>query len=229
MIVVVGSRFDAAARAIVDRWPGGEARLLTADDLTVAGWRWSADAGAHEVAVVSGQHVRCDSIRGVLTRRPAVLPLELTAIADADRSYVAAETTAFLAAWLSNLRCPVLNRPCGSCLSGPNWTIERWLITAAGLGIAVRPCRRTVPAVAPAGTDAATERVDRVVVVGSEVVGNIDARRADAAMRLARAAGADLFEARFCGAELVAATTCPDLTDPATLAGVVRAFSACCA
>jgi hypothetical protein len=228
MIVVVGSQFDAAARAIVDRWPGGEARLLTADDLTVAGWRWSADADARAVAVVSGQRIDSDSIRGVLTRRPAVLPLELTAIADADRSYVAAETTAFLVAWLSSLSCPVLNRPCGSSLWGPNWTIDRWLITAAGLGIAVRPFRRTVPAVAPASTDVLIEPVTRVVVVGSEVVGDIDERRADAAMRLARAAGIDLLEARFCGAELVAATTCPDLMDPATLAAVVRVFSACC-
>ena len=71
MIVVVASRFDAAAREMVGRWPGGGACLLTADDLTVAGWRWSDDPRVEDFAVVSGHRVRTGTIRGVLTRRPA--------------------------------------------------------------------------------------------------------------------------------------------------------------
>src|SRR5215469_1265296 len=109
MIVVVGSRFDSVTRDLVERWPGGQAHLLTADDLTSAGWRWWDEARSDGVAVVAGRRVRVQSIRGVLTRRPTVLPQELVAIAEADRDYVASETTAFLVAWLSSLSCPVLN------------------------------------------------------------------------------------------------------------------------
>jgi hypothetical protein len=226
MIVVVGSRFDAAARDLVERWPEGKAHLLTADDLTAAGWRWSDDGRTEAVAVVSGRRVRVQSIRGVLTRRPAVLPQELTTIAEADRSYVAAETTAFLTAWLSSLSCPVLNRPRGGCLSGPNWTIDLWLCTAVRLGIPVRPCRRAVPAPASApAQEAPVDRLDRVVVVGSEVFGEVGAAQADDARRLACAAGVDLLEAQFCGPELIAATCWPDLAAPRTFEAVARYFA----
>jgi len=226
MIVVVGSRFDAAARALVERWPGGDAQLLSAEDLTTAGWQWSANARDEAIAVVSGRRVRVASIRGVLTRRPAVLPQELTAIAEVDRGYVAAETTAFLTAWLSNLSCPVLNRPQGGCLSGPNWTIDKWLCTAVRLDLPVRPCRRTVPAAASAPEQAGSlDRLDRVVVVGSEVFGGVGSARGDDARRLACAAGVDLLEAQFSGSELIAATCWPDLAVPRTFEAVARYFA----
>jgi hypothetical protein len=226
MIVVVGSRFDTAARALVERWPGGDAHLLTADDLTTAGWRWSDNARTEAIAVVSGRRVPVASIRGVLTRRPAVLPQELTAIAEADRGYVAAETTAFLTAWLSNLSCPVLNRPQGGCLAGPNWAIDKWLCTAARLGMPVRSCRRVVPASVSVPAQAGTvDRLDRVVVVGSEVFGGLGSARVDDARRLARAAGVELLEAQFSGPELIAATCWPDLAEPRTFEAVARYFA----
>ena len=226
MIVVAGSRFDAAARELVEQWPGGEAQLLTADDLTTAGWRWTNEAPSEGTAVVSGRRVRVQSIRGVLTRRPAVLPQELVTIAEADRCYVAAEITAFLMAWLSSLSCPVLNRPQGGCLSGPNWRIDQWLRTASSIGIPVRPIVRAVPAPAPGPVrEAPSHRLDRVVVVGSEVFGDISAARADEARRLAFAAGVELLEAQFHGPELTAATCWPDLRAPRTFQAVVGYFA----
>lgn len=225
MIVVVGSRFDAAACEVVERWPGGKARLLTIEDLTMAGWQWSDDGQTRFTAVVSGSVVDVESIRGVLTRRPAVLPQELTTIAHADRGYVAAEITAFLTVWLSTLTCPVLNRPRDGCLSGPNWTVEQWLRTAASLGIAVRPCRRVVPEVATSpAQEGACDMLDRVVVVGPNVFGEVCDARADEARRLARAAGVHLLEARFCGPELITATCWPDLASPDKVEAVDRYF-----
>lgn len=224
MIVVLASRFDTAARDLVHRWPSGGARLLTADDLTTAGWQWLDGAQDNGRAIVSGQLVNCKAIRGVLTRRPAILPQELTAIAEADRAYVAAEITAFLTAWLSSLTCPVVNRPRGGCLSGPNWTIERWLMTAARLGINVRPSRRTVPAQAPSGGLMSDERI-RVTVVGSEIIGIDDQPRANATRLLAQAAGVELLDAYFQGRELIGATCSPDLSDPSIFEALTRRFN----
>ena len=84
----------------------------------------------------------------MLTRVPAVFEDELTDIMFSDRSYVAAEMTAFLLFWLSRLRCPVLNEPTATCLAGRYWRREQWIDQAARAGIAVHAfpagCARTL-------------------------------------------------------------------------------------
>ena len=88
----------------------------------------------------------------MLVRRPWMFQKEPTHIAAADREYVAAEMNAFLLCWLASLRCPVLNRPTTTCLSGPLWSEQHWVHAAAGVGMQVRSLRVCVPAQAPAET-----------------------------------------------------------------------------
>ena len=158
MLVVVAGRHDATARAFVERHAGAGIALLTGDDLSRPGWRFSlgnGGPGADGSAVVGGRQVATTDIAGVLTRLPHVTEAELPAIVPEDRTYVAAEMTAFLLAWLSALRCPVLNPPTATCLAGPYWWPAQWVRVAHGLGIPVRPVRLLAgPDRSPSGGEA---------------------------------------------------------------------------
>jgi hypothetical protein len=239
MLLVIAHRSDAAAQALVTRWAAVDAARLTADDLSRPGWRYRLGTVAHWRAVLAGHSVATSEISGVLTRLPAIAEQELRGIAPEERSYVAAEMTAFLRAWLSALPCPVLNRPSPTCLGGPGWRPERWTLAAASLGLpttAVR--RRAVPPVS--GRLAADEGSPAsgppdppsvpVTVVGERCLGTVDEALAEQAQLLARAAGADLLVVRFSGAEagsrFVGADLWPDISDPAVADAVLDHFSA---
>src|SRR5229473_654434 len=124
MLVVLAHRYDQEARELVSRWSASGACLLTSADLSCKGWRHSSEESAASTALVSGRVVHVDQISGVLTLLPGVFEEELVDIVPSDRSYVAAEMTAFLLCWLSTLQCPVLNRPTPTCLSGLYWRQE---------------------------------------------------------------------------------------------------------
>ena len=70
--------------------------------------------------VAGGSVFPVSEVTGVLTRRPHVFEVELMQVAVEDRPFVAAEINAFLLAWLSSLRCPVINRPSGTCPLRPS-------------------------------------------------------------------------------------------------------------
>jgi hypothetical protein len=198
MIVVVGSRHDAAATALVAAWSGDDAALLSADDHIAAGWVIDPAAPARGVAVVAGQTVDIAEIRGVLTRRPSVLAEELVAIDAEDRAYVAAEVNAMLVAWLGALPCPVVNRPTPTSLCGAGWGTVEWRRAAARCGFHL--ARR------PAG------RLQRVVVCGDRVFGARSIATKQRACALARAADVTLLEVQLAAGRFVAASSCPDLS-----------------
>ena len=188
MLLVVADPRDATAASLVDRWERHAARLLRPADLTCGGWRHEPGAPERGQAVVGGDAVPCREIRGVLTRLPAVDPATLGHADEALGAFVAAEMTAFLLAWLTSLRCPVVNRPRPTCLAGPGWSRERWLLRARALG---QPVSSDAPGDAPPSV---------TVACGSCSDGGRPAlgRRAQA---LAAAAGADILAVTFAGAD----------------------------
>ena len=147
MLVILANCGNRSAELLAERWSHLGARLLTPSDLSLEGWRVAYGTDDRRLdrwstAVVGGEVVPTDQITGVLTRLPAVFEHELMTVVPEDRAYVAAEMTAFLLAWLTQLPCPVLNRPTATGLSGPNWRRERWVAVAAQLGIPARSVRR---------------------------------------------------------------------------------------
>jgi hypothetical protein len=202
VLVVLAGREDLPARRLVAGWPG-TARVLTCRDLCRPGWRYRP--GRRDgTAVIDGESVEVAEVEGVLTRLPAAMPWELREIDGKDRHYVASEMNACLVAWLSELECPVLNRPAPWSLMGPPWTPERWTLEARRLGIPVVEVRSVVadlPATAlPVAESPAPESgrdITSVTVVGRRVIGDTTGIRGDAALRLAGAAGVQLLRVHF--------------------------------
>jgi hypothetical protein len=230
MLVIVAGPRDATARALVARWTAHDARLLTCDDLSVAGWNYAPTDPAASTAVVGGCPVAVTDVVGVLTRLPGVSAEMLPHIDPADRSYVATEMHAFLVSWLNALPCPILNRPSPDCLVGPYWRREKWVRKAAHLGIPVVPVQRSTQASAISAPNlAATTYGVTVTVVGSHVVGDVAPALARHARELAVAAGVELLGVQFdgttTGSRFLDATLWPDVADDAVAAALLDHFN----
>lgn len=216
MIVVVAGDRDDAARSLVARWGAYDAQVITPAGLSAAGWRCYSHSLNHSTCVRGGRVVDARDISGVVTRLAWVTEYDLPHIRQPDRSYVAAEMTAFLLWWLASLDCPVINRATPTGLAGPNWRAEQWTHCAAGLGIPVRPVRRTVN---PAGSSSAPEPAlasVKVTIVGNRCLGSEEGLITSRARRLASAADAHLLEVEFSGTErdasFLGANSCPDVS-----------------
>jgi hypothetical protein len=214
VLVVLASGHDPIAKELVRRWHAHHARLLTPEDLATPGWSYDPLASRTCTAVIAQDVVPSDLVRGVLVRLPRVSEWHLPTIEPTDRTYVAAEMTAFLQSWLDSLSCPVLNRPSPTCLSGPGWWPEQWFVVAAGLGMPVRSLRRVIAG----GSVSSTSELPAVVtatVVGDRCLGGVPDRLARQARSLADSAGVDLLSVRFCGqasrAAVVAIDPWPDV------------------
>jgi hypothetical protein len=199
LLLIIGSRYDQTAARIVSRWSEQDAVLATPADLSKPGWQLSLEGADGASAVVNGEVVPAREFCGVLTRLPGVWAPELTHINSGDREYVAAEMTAFLLAWLSQLSCPLVNPPTAGCLSGPYWRPEAWVATAAGLGIPIQPVSRSSEEHGRWGSLAPGVGVN-VTVAGRRVLGEVDGSLADHARALAKHACTPLLGVRFDGA-----------------------------
>jgi len=229
LTLVVAGRHDGQARDLVQRWSGSGAGLLTCEDLSVAGWRYTLGEPESSTLVIGGRRIAADEIAGVLTRLSHVSEHDLSRIVQQDRRYVAAEMTAFLQSWLSTLECPVLNRPVSTSLSGPGWCHEQWVQTATRLGIPVRPVRRRIafPADAP-GAEPLPPDVT-LTVVGERCLGPVNGVLTAQARRLARVARVDLLSVRFGetedGPELLGADAWPDVSSPEVADAILEYLS----
>ena len=217
-LIIVAGRHDRQARELAERWSGSGAALLTCEDLSVAGWRYMPGDPELSTVVIGGRSIAANGISGVFTRLPHVPERELVRISREDRRYVAAEMTAFLRSWLSTLRCPVLNRPVPTSLSGPGWCQEQWIHTAARLGIPARPIRRHIAFPTDAAEAEPVSPDVNVTVIGERCLGSPNGVLAAQARRLARAAGVDLLSVRFGetggGTELLGADPWPIVSSP---------------
>jgi hypothetical protein len=186
---------------VVADWSGYGATLLSARDLTTAGWEFHPADPSAGVAVIGGRRVPVANLQAVLTRRPAVLSEELAWLDPGDRQYVAAETNAFLVAWLSSLPCPVVNRPTPTSLCGPAWDVLHWRSAASGAGVDwAEP------------EDSST--VHRVVMCGERCFFAATGRQEEIAHALAHAADVDLLAVSFRGDHVCAASVAPPLHHP---------------
>jgi hypothetical protein len=139
VLVVVASHWDSAAQSFVERRTAHSVHLMTPNDLSQVGWSHRLGDAAGSTAVIAGRQISALDVAGVVTRLPSVAERDLPYITPVDRAYVAAEMNAFLLSWLTELKCPLLNRPSPQCLSGPYWRPEKWVQTADRLGIPVIP------------------------------------------------------------------------------------------
>lgn len=199
MIVILARQHDRTAHALIERWRRHAAALLTPADLSVAGWLYDPRRPGKSRAVVSGQIIEVERIKGVLTRLPWVTAADLAHIRPCDRSYVAAEMMAFLLAWLSALDCTVVNRPTPTGLAGKNWRPEQWTHCASRLGVPVAIAKRgaTRPGCIMRSEPPQTGVV--VTVVGEACIGSLNDELAERARLIAKAAGASLLEVGFTG------------------------------
>ncbi|MBD1909052.1 MULTISPECIES: hypothetical protein [unclassified Leptolyngbya] len=216
MLLLVASRYDQAAQSFVNQWADHGVGLLTSQDLSMKGWHYEPGNPQESVAVVSGRKIAVHQIRGVLTRLPAVVEAELPQIVPHDRSYVSAEMTAFLSGWLSSLSCPLLNRPTATCLLGPNWSTQNWLLAAAQLGIPIQPIHQDIR-LGSLPSHCATAGDAAVTVIGDRTLGDADPHLHTHAKRLAAIAGVNLLTAHFSNptatANLIGAEPWADITN----------------
>jgi hypothetical protein len=228
MLVVLSSLYDPHVTPGLAHWKAAkvDVRVITCHDLARPGWRLTLDD--NPTLVIDGDRVPARAVRGVVSRLSWVTSHELPFIAEPDREYAAAEMQAFLLALLTQLKCPVINRPTPGCLSGPAWSPERWTMCAAEQRIAVQPIvRRAYAGGAVVDPPRAPDR--RVVnVVGERVIGDVPKALHDAALAVAREAGCDLLRVAFVASArtpvFIDADTWVDLSDAEVAAAVAKRF-----
>jgi hypothetical protein len=139
MIVILGSRYDAVAEALVRAWP--HAALCSAEDLLRPGWCYHPGSADGLRWVVDGSVVPDPEVTGVYVCRNAVHAEELMQVHPDDRAYLAAETHALLVALLASTQARVVNPVFEGVFGHDTLRPERWMRLAAGLGINVCPRR----------------------------------------------------------------------------------------
>jgi hypothetical protein len=191
-------------------------RCIRPADFCAPGWsHFVAAPGRSGSIAVAGSVIPELEVTGVLTRIPWVSRYELPQIDEADRDYVATETSAFLLSWLASRDCPVINRPMPSCLSGPPWGKLQWSAAAAAAGLSPTTSR----------TDELGDGGVIVTVVGRECFGEAAPELCAGSLRLAALAQVELLDVHFDSAEadasFVGANLFPPLDDPGVRAGLL--------
>ena len=228
MFVVIAGQNDLSARALVHAWNEFDVALMTPRDLSEQGWRYKPGAGDGCTVVAGGRILAARDIRGIVTRLASVGEEELVNIVPQDRAYIAAEMTAVLQAWLSEIKVPVVNRPSSTCLSGPYWRREKWVHVAAHLGIRVRAAQRK--AFLHRGKEESTDHpsTTSVTFAGRKCVGDVHPTLGHQAERLAHAAGVQLLALEFsrpdADAEFLGAHLWPDIAESAVANAILECF-----
>jgi hypothetical protein len=143
LIVVIASELDDTARDATADWPGQKTVLLTPADFFCRGWRATAGKTDDWSIVADNKVYSVRSISGIITLLPRISAGELFDVEPDERSYAAAEASAFALFFLTEAPCPVVNRPTPDCLTGPNWRPEQWMRAGFEAGIRTKESKRT--------------------------------------------------------------------------------------
>lgn len=219
-MLILASRWDVTARPLSEAWQAWNAQVLTPEMIGAGRMRFRQNGTVHSRFHLGGMEVTDVAIAAVLTRLPCVSASEFPAIHPEERSYVAAETHAFLVAWLYSLRCPVVNRPRGVSLAGPSWRPQQWTSAAAAAGLKVQRNSRKTGATAshaPGPGSAVSETATVVTMVAGESPSPALPTLIDQARALSKIAGVELlsvcFSANEPGAEFCSANLWPDVRE----------------
>jgi hypothetical protein len=187
MLLMVASALDDDAGALAGHLAehGIDVALATPRDLSRRGWRWRIDRPQDARAATGNRVIPADELDGVVGLLPWVSAWELGHIVPEDREYVASEMSAFLLAWLSQLECPVLDRPTASSLTGFGHGPQAWAAAAARAGVCADPRAEDQPA------------TEVTVLGGRAVAPGMPTMLRSAALRVAAAAGRELVTLRF--------------------------------
>jgi hypothetical protein len=141
MLLVLGSALDDAPSLLVQRWrrAGRDVALVTPADLSRPGWRLRCGRPAESTAALAECVLAGPDIEGIVSALAVISPYDLAHIADGDRDYVAQEMSAFLLAWMTELACPVIDRPTAVSLAGCGRSAFEWAEIAHRQGLFADP------------------------------------------------------------------------------------------
>ena len=167
---------------------------LTPGDLSKSGWCYDDSNPNNNYFVIGTERISMQEIDGVITRLPAIVEKDLPHIVEADRTYVAAEMTAFLLACLSSLKCQVSNKPTANCLAGPYMSPSKWIYMIGQMGI---PVLQYIYDEENGLVPEAINENSIVTVIGEACLGDVHPRLHKHSKRIADEYGVDFIEVKF--------------------------------
>jgi hypothetical protein len=225
-IWVVAAAGDPAAGRLLEQWPPGVARAMTPATIAACAWQWSLGADGTVAWQVRDALGAPPGVRGIVNLLEQVRPCDLPQFQPAERSYVAAELTAFLHAWLHTLDCRKLNPPSLSTLNGELSELT-WRAQAMRCGMLVTAYSTDDGLCA--SSEQPADATITVSVIGRRTVGMRHARLLDAALALRECTRLPMLQLT-CrdtpeGLVFCRATVRPDFSDE-TVSDAVRAYFA---
>lgn len=229
MIIVISNIFNEAVPALINRFPKGTVSLFTSRDLSKRGTSIHFNNFDKGSIVVSGKKILIRNISGVLTLIANIYPQELVQINKEDREYVSCEMNAFLTWFLSQLKCPMLNRPSATCFSGQLWKTEYWIKLAIESGIPVDTLVRN-NSLPKKHKKPVEDKFISVTLIGKKVYGTAIKEIKNYTLLLASAVKLNLLKVIFKKTasgkyKFYNATQFPDVTDQRVSNAIIEFFS----
>jgi hypothetical protein len=167
---------------LISLWSG--AMLCSAEDLVQSGWVWHLRHPESRTWIVNARRVRDKEVTGVFIRRSAVYAEELVTTHPKDRTFLAAESHAFLSFVLATTLARVVNPVVDGAFGEEALRLERWTTVAHKLGIPVRSIHVT-----SRPQQQTRDRAYAIEVVGGDVFGEGPAPVLERARHLVNALG----------------------------------------